>query len=102
MIKAFRELQKAGVAVVTFLKPFLTQLLSRGGILLITTASEAVRTVATTMEGQSGTAKRKAAYAMIESTIKAQGAELAAEVINAAIETAVVQLKAGKSSQVRR
>lgn len=79
----------------SFLAPFIRQLMSDSGILLAQAAMSAVSAVASTMNDASGEAKRNQAFNLILSDLTKLGIEMAASTINAAIEAAVVKLKAG-------
>jgi LL-H family phage holin len=79
--------------VYEFLKPFIMQLLSEGGKILIIAAKEAVSAVATDMKDSPGEEKRKAAFAIIQKHLSTAGVTMATAVINSAIEAAVVRLK---------
>ncbi|MEW6505535.1 MAG: phage holin, LLH family [Chloroflexota bacterium] len=76
-----------------FLAPFIRVLLTQAGMILAEAAMEAVKQVETTMGDSDGAAKRAAAFAMIQSSLKTKGVQLAASVINMAIEAAVNRMK---------
>lgn len=77
-----------------FLKPFVIQLLTSGGIMLAKYAVEAVTTISQTMGDADGDTKRKEAFSIITINLKQEGVEMATSTINAAIEAAVVKIKA--------
>jgi hypothetical protein len=81
-----------------FALPFLRQLLTKAGPVLMTSALSAVKLVADNGLGQSGAEKRALAFHAISADLKAQGINLGVEVstslVNAAIELAVQKLKA--------
>jgi len=76
-----------------FLRPFILQLLTEGGILLAKYAMEAVTKVASTMSEADGAAKRDEAFKIIADQLAKEGVQIATSTINAAIEAAVVKLK---------
>lgn len=76
-----------------FLRPFAYQLMTQGGRILAQAAMTAVTAVAVSMQDQDGAAKRKAAFEMIQADLAKQGVSLAASLINAAIEAAVLKMK---------
>lgn len=80
-----------------FLGPFLRLFLSKMGPVLAASAMAAVKTVAGTMQGSSGAAKREAAYDIIVWDLKQQaitvGVDVTTSAINAAIEAAVQKMK---------
>lgn len=76
-----------------FLAPFIRLLLTQAGVLLMETAMEAVAAVQQTMADSDGAAKREAAFQMIKGDLTKKGVDLAASVINLAIEAAVTKLK---------
>lgn len=78
----------------TFLAPFIRQLLSHGGTLLIHASMQAVAAVAMDMKDKSGSEKRDAAFDMIKRQLTEQGVDMAASAINAALEAAVIKLQA--------
>ncbi len=77
-----------------FIKPFVTQLLTDSGQILARSAMSAVAAIAADMSAADGKTKRDAAFDMILGDLKAHGIELATSTINAALEAAVVKLKA--------
>ena len=78
----------------SFLLPFVQILLTKGGLILATVAMQAVQIVAESMKDEDGTDKREAAFDIIKKELTEQGIDLASSVINAAIEAAVIKLKA--------
>lgn len=79
-----------------FLLPFVQILLTKGGIILASVAMEAVALVAESMKDAEGTEKKDVAFEIIKEKLKDQGIDLASSVINAAIEAAVLKLKANE------
>lgn len=77
-----------------FLLPFVQILLTKGGLILATVAMQAVQIVAESMKDEDGTDKKEAAFDIIKKELTEQGIDLASSVINAAIEAAVLKLKA--------
>jgi hypothetical protein len=77
----------------TFLQPFIKVMLAQGGTLLIHASMDAVRSVATDMQGQPGAVKRDAALGLITQRLASEGVKMASSVINLALEAAVVKLK---------
>jgi len=77
-----------------FLAPFIRQLMTGAGMLLADAAMMAVSSVQTSMSGADGAQKRQKAFDQIKTELSLNGIQLAANVINAAIETAVLKLKA--------
>lgn len=77
-----------------FLKPFVMQMLSDSGRVLARSALQAVTAVARNMLGADNDAKRQAAFDMILQDMKTAGIDIATSTINAALEAAVVKLKA--------
>ena len=75
-----------------FLLPFIKILLAQGGRLLMAAALEGVQ-AASTMKGASGPEKRNAAFEIVKAKLVSQGVEMAASVINSAIEAAVLKIK---------
>jgi hypothetical protein len=76
-----------------FLQPFIKVLLTQGGTILMTACMDAVRSVATDMQGQPGAVKRDAALGLITQRLASEGVKMASSVINLALEAAVVKLK---------
>ena len=77
----------------TFLRPFIFQLMTQGGQLLAQVAMEAVTEVEQSMRSADGAQKRAQAFDSIQSELKRSGVKIAASVVNAAIEAAVVAIK---------
>ena len=77
----------------TFLRPFIFQLMTQGGQLLAQVAMEAVTEVEQSMQSADGAQKRSQAFDNIQSELKHSGVKIAASVVNAAIEAAVVAIK---------
>jgi len=75
-----------------FLLPFIKILLAQSGRLLMAAALEAVQ-AASTMKGASGADKRAAAFEIVKAKLASQGVEMAASVINSAIEAAVLKIR---------
>lgn len=76
-----------------FLRPFLRLFASRAGDILRNAAIDAVRQVETDLAGASGEEKREAAFNTIRARLVAAGISISAQLIYAAIEIAVDQLK---------
>lgn len=79
-----------------FLQPFVEQLLSDSGKVLARAALSAVTAVAQNMIGSTNEEKRQAAFEMILDDLKVSGIEIGTSVINAALEAAVVKMKASQ------
>lgn len=81
-----------------FLQPFVAIFLSEIGPVLAHSATEAVKLAAANLANEPGAVKRGAAFDMIVADLRHQGIELGVQVstsmINAAIEAAVLGLKA--------
>jgi hypothetical protein len=81
-----------------FVLPFLRQLLTQAGPVLMTSAMTAVKLIADNGLGSSGEQKRDMAFRAIAADLQAKGIEIGVQVttsmINAAIEVAVQKLKA--------
>ena len=82
--------------VFDFLLPFIKQLITDEGKMLIQVTIQAVTTAATTMPNATGAEKRDAVFAMIVTKMASSGYQIATSVINSAIETAVLKIKADK------
>jgi len=78
----------------SFLQPLIRHLLSDAGTILAQAAMAAVTAVAAEMSGASNEEKRQAAFEKILDDLKTSGIQLGASVINAALEAAVVKMKA--------
>lgn len=77
----------------TFILPFLKILLTQGGQLLAQTAMNTVTAVAANYAAAPGDQKKAIAFDVITASLKKQGIEMGASVINAAIEAAVQKIK---------
>ena len=77
-----------------FLQPFIKVLMNQAGQILIRSAINAVATVANRELGNE--AKRELAFAIITTDLANAGIKLATSTINAALEAAVVKLKAAE------
>lgn len=75
-----------------FLAPLIRQLMSAIGPILANAAMTAVTAVEVSMQQSGGEAKRAEAFECIKADLASQGISLAASLINAAIEAAVVKL----------
>lgn len=78
-----------------FLRPFILQMMSQAGQVLAQSAMAAVAAVAVSMQEADGEAKRRQAFDLIQADLTKAGIQIAASTINAAIEAAVVKMKAG-------
>lgn len=78
----------------SFLQPFVKQLMTNAGKTLAIIALNTVKEVANTMGDADGEAKRAAAFASIKGQLKEAGLSLGTSMINAAIEAAVIKMKA--------
>lgn len=77
-----------------FLQPFIMLLMTKGGLLLLSAAQQAVMAVAVDMKQSSGPERQAEAFSMIKEQLKAEGIDMATEAINGAIEMAVIKLRA--------
>lgn len=75
-----------------FLLPFIKILMSRSGQILAEAAMKAVQTMAN--RDLDNSQKRDAAYKMIVLDLKNSGLGMATSVVNAALEAAVIRMKA--------
>lgn len=88
----FEKLKFIMSQVWEFLAPFIRQMMTDAGPILIQTALQAVAAVELSMQSEGGAAKRAAAFDMIKDELTRAGISLATATINAAIEAAVVKL----------
>lgn len=79
-----------------FLAPLIRAMMTEAGPVLARAAMDAVASVATSMQSADGPDKRAAAFDQIKDSLARQGIALATSTINAAIEAAVLRIKAGK------
>ena len=79
-----------------FLAPFIRQMMTAAGPILMNAALTAVTQTTASMQTADGAAKRAAAFDMIKDDLEQQGLALATSTINAAIEAAVLKLKDSK------
>lgn len=75
-----------------FLLPFIKILLAQGGKLLMQAALEAVQATSA-MSQATGAQKRDAAFVIIKTRLASAGVELTANVINSAIEAALLKIR---------
>jgi hypothetical protein len=79
-----------------FLKPYIGIFWSSASAALIQIAREVVAEIAAEFDGAPGATKRSNAYERIATRLRNRGIYIGAQAINAAIESAVAERKAGK------
>jgi hypothetical protein len=90
----FEKLKFIVSEVWLFLLPFIRVMLTDAGRVLAVVAMNAVTTVASTMGDAAGEEKRAEAFNLITSDLTSKGIMIGTSFINAALEAAVIKLKA--------